>query len=405
MRRLRHTRLAFIVVLGLATSACTRGAEPPSGARPPAQRGDDSIGVAQPLPHVPFRVAHSAVWAGDRMLIWGGQRLTGARFMSDGLSYQPATQEWTPIPQAPLTARADQVAVWTGSEMLVWAGGNPHLFEEVYGDGAAYNPATKRWTPLPQSPLSPRIYGTAVWTGREMIVWGGGVFGEPAEQPITQVVPSGTLYDDGATYDPVTKQWTVLPKAPIKGRTGHVAVWTGREMIVWGGGGIGETNIAFKDGAAYNPTTRTWRTIPQAPLAPGFGPGYTAVWSGKEMLVWGGETGKGAAYDPETDSWTKLPDPPFGSLVLPASVWTGRVMLLWGARERGSNDPALGTAIGAAYDPATKRWTLLPKTPGSSGFGQTAVWTGRNMLVWGGFNNKGPFYSGVDYRPPDRFLP
>jgi N-acetylneuraminic acid mutarotase len=338
------------------------------------------------------------------MLIWGGQKLDGARFMADGLSYQPTTQTWTRIPRAPLTPRADQMAVWTGSEMLVWAGGNPHLFEIVYGDGAAYNPVTRRWAPLPQAPLSPRVYGTAVWTRREMIVWGGGVIGEQAEQPITQVVPPGTLFDDGAAYDPATKQWTLLPKPPIKGRSGHVAVWTGREMIVWGGGGIGETNIAFKDGAAYDPAARTWRVIPEAPLAAGFGPGYTAVWSGEQMLVWGGEKGEGAAYDPATDSWTKLPGPPFGPLVLPASVWTGRVLLVWGATER-VNDPALGTATGAAYDPTTKLWTLLPKTPGASGFGQTAVWTGRDMLVWGGFNNKGPFYSGVDYRPPDRFLP
>jgi N-acetylneuraminic acid mutarotase len=401
---MRHTRLIFVVVLALAASACTRSSEPPTRARPPAQRGDDSVGLARPLPHVPFRTSHSAVWTGDSMLIWGGQQLSGARFMADGLIYQPGTQEWTLIPKAPLAPRADQTAVWTGSEMLVWAGGNPHLFEIVYGDGAAYNPATKRWRALPESPLSPRIYLTAVWTGRQMIAWGGGVLGEQAEQPITQVVAPGTLFNDGAAYDPITNQWTLLPKPPIKGRTGHVAVWTGREMIIWGGGGIGETNIAFKDGAAYDPATRTWRAIPEAPLAPGFGPGYTAAWDGKQMLVWGGEKGEGAAYDPATDSWTKLPDPPFGPLVLPASVWTGRVMLVWGANER-SNDPSLGTAIGAAYDPESKQWTFLPRTPGATGFGQTAVWTGRNMLVWGGFNTKGPFYSGVDYRPPDRFLP
>ncbi|MDP8957456.1 MAG: hypothetical protein M3N24_10970 [Actinomycetota bacterium] len=402
---MKLTRLTLVVVLAVTASACTRTSEPaPTRPRPAAQRGDDSIGIAQPLPHTPFRVAHSAVWAGDRMLIWGGQRLAGARFMADGLSYHPTTQKWAPIPQAPLAPRADQMAVWTGSEMLIWAGGNPHLFELAYGDGAAYNAATRRWRSLPKSPLSPRVYSAAVWTGRQMIVWGGGVTGEAAEQPITQVVPPGTLFDDGAAYDPATNQWTLLPKPPIKGRSGHVAVWTGREMVVWGGGGIGETNIAYNDGAAYNPATREWRVIPEAPLAPGFGPGYTAVWTGKQMLVWGGEKGEGAAYDPASDAWKKLPDPPFGPLVLPASVWTGRVMLVWGAKER-VNDPSRGTATGAAYDPESKRWTLLPRTPGATGFGQTAVWTGRNMLVWGGFNAKGPFFSGVDYRPPDRFLP
>ena len=121
-------------------------------------------------------------------------------------------------------------------------------------------------------------------------------------------------------------------------------------------------------------------------------------------MVWGGVKGEGASYDPAEGTWTKIADPPFRSLVLPQSVWTGRVMLVWGADER-APDPSLATAIGAAYDPQSDQWTLLPKTPGATGFGQTAVWTGRNMLVWGGFNAKGPFYSGVDYRPPDQFVP
>ena len=162
------------------------------------------------------------------MLIWGGQRLTGSEYRADGLSYQPATQTWTRIPPAPLAPRADQRAVWTGSKMLVWAGDNPRLFEIVYGDGAAYDPATRRWTPLPKSPLSPRVYNSAVWTGRQMIVWGGGVIGEQAELPATQVVPPGTLFDDGAAYDPATNQWTLLPNAPRTTGSGHGAVWTGR---------------------------------------------------------------------------------------------------------------------------------------------------------------------------------
>jgi hypothetical protein len=36
-----------------------------------------------------------------------------------------------------------------------------------------YNPATNRWSALPESPLHGRQFPTAVWTGRQMIVWGG----------------------------------------------------------------------------------------------------------------------------------------------------------------------------------------------------------------------------------------
>lgn len=65
-------------------------------------------------------------------------------------------------------------------------------------------------------------------------------------------------------------EWTdIPPTALLSPRTAHVAVWTGEEMIIWGGGD-GSGNV-FGDGARYNPTTKTWtamadfRTDPDAP--------------------------------------------------------------------------------------------------------------------------------------------
>ena len=42
------------------------------------------------------------------------------------------------------------------------------------GHGAAYDPRTNSWSPLPQAPLAGRLQPTAVWTGRSLITWGGG---------------------------------------------------------------------------------------------------------------------------------------------------------------------------------------------------------------------------------------
>jgi hypothetical protein len=39
--------------------------------------------------------------------------------------------------------------------------------------GLAYDPRTNRWSALPQAPLAGRSRPTAVWTGRAMITWGG----------------------------------------------------------------------------------------------------------------------------------------------------------------------------------------------------------------------------------------
>jgi hypothetical protein len=44
--------------------------------------------------------------------------------------------------------------------------------------------------------------------------------------------------------------WRRLAPSPLLPRSGHVVVWTGREMIVWGGV---EKGGAFADGAAYDP--------------------------------------------------------------------------------------------------------------------------------------------------------
>jgi hypothetical protein len=67
---------------------------------------------------------------------------------------------------------------------------------------------------------------------------------------------AGTCYDDGASYDLKADKWEKLPKAPIEPRFAHSAVWTGKEMIIWGGKG---ENKLYADGASYNPKTRKWK--------------------------------------------------------------------------------------------------------------------------------------------------
>ena len=79
--------------------------------------------------------------------------------------------------------------------------------------------------------------------------------------------------------------WTATSttNAPA-GRDNHTAVWTGSEMIVWGGqGGSG----LFNTGGRYNPSTDSW-TATSRTNAPAGRSDHTAVWTGNEMIVWGG---------------------------------------------------------------------------------------------------------------------
>ena len=71
---------------------------------------------------------------------------------------------WTPtnLTGAP-DARAVHAAVWTGSEMIVWGGTNG---SDNLNTGGRYNPSTDSWTATSTTnPPEARIYHTAVWTG------------------------------------------------------------------------------------------------------------------------------------------------------------------------------------------------------------------------------------------------
>ena len=69
------------------------------------------------------------------------------------------------------TAREGHTAVWTGSEMIVW-GGIVHRW--LVNTGGRYNPSTDSWTATSTTNApSARYSHTAIWTGSEMIVWGG----------------------------------------------------------------------------------------------------------------------------------------------------------------------------------------------------------------------------------------
>src|SRR5690349_264885 len=101
--------------------------------------------------------------------------------------------------------------------------------------------------------------------------------------------------------------------APVSGqsspsrREGHTAVWTGTEMLVWGGSG---ERGALWDGARYDPRTDAWKAMSTVG-APSPRSGHVAFWAGREMLIWGGQRGArflsdGARYDPGADTWTPM---------------------------------------------------------------------------------------------------
>jgi hypothetical protein len=146
-------------------------------------------------------------------------------------------------------------------------------------------------------------------------------------------------------------------------------------VVVWGGGGNGQR--ALNDGAAYDPATDTWRPLPASPLAggpPNTGynePGYSAVWTGDEMLIWGGAASGGAAYNPAADQWRELSPAP---TELDFSQAGGTIT------NNESFTNLRSDVMVLAYDPAEDSWGRAPES-GFSGQAIDAAWDGERLVV------------------------
>jgi uncharacterized repeat protein (TIGR01451 family) len=264
--------------------------------------------------------------------------------------------------------------VWTGTEVIVWGG----FDNTVLGDGGRYDPATDTWAPMASTGAPAARYGAAsVWNGTEMIIWGGYPY-------------SST----GGRYDPVTDSWTSTSTVNAPSARTYVAgIWAGTEMIIWGG--YNYTNT----GGRYDPSTDTWTTMTTTG-APSAREQNAVVWTGSELIVWGGSDGSlldtGGRYDPSTDSWTPTTTvgaPPASYRL--SSVWTGSEMIVWGGDPYGTPRDT-----GGRYDPATDTWaaTSTVDVPLARG-DHTAIWTGTEMVVWGGTNMFDELNTGGRYDP------
>jgi hypothetical protein len=282
-----------------------------------------------------WRSDAAVAWTGDRLVVWGGARDMPVE--QAGAAYHPASDTWTPIAPAPMKPGAVRAAVWTGRELLVWREG---------GQGAAYDPRRDAWRRLsaafPQ-PRADRDRPAAVWTGREVLIWSGC----PDSYPRCDDGDKGEL-DDGAAYDPAGDRWRPIAPSPLAPRSGQQAVWTGSELLVWGGDVHQTAKGVYA--AAYDPAADRWRTVPTGPLAPRSN--HTMVWTGRKLLVWGGVasgTGTGyladgAAFDPATGTWRSLPGAPVRGRAHHVAAWTGQELLIWGGRA-GAGPRADGAAF------------------------------------------------------------
>jgi hypothetical protein len=281
-------------------------------------------------------------------------------------------------------------------------------------------------------PLRIRDHADVLWTGEEMIVWGGG--SASGAGPRT----------DGAAFNPTTNSWRVLDGPQLEEFTGSRAIMRRDRMLVitpqstfigdpiagvWEDVGLGYRlengpMLMIEDdlyawalaGIAHMDAEFQWSQIPD----PGFGGSEpllgqlldfggnllatglfssncqsrrTSVWSGTEwteleritfggcstanqsavvqgeLLAWSDERDPTYRYNAGDLSWDEDEGVPLPNQEFPpGAIAIGGRMFV----------PGLGK--GAIYDPATRIWTEVT----SPGFADSTqmVWTGTEVLAW-----------------------
>ena len=341
------------------------------------------------------RSLHSAVWTGTAMIVWGGATADcGTCDLNTGAIYDPTARSWTKTStvNAP-SARQLHSAVWTGTEMLVWGGQHNG---EALGTGGRFNPTTNTWKPISTANAPPaRFWHTAVWTGDHMIVWGG----SSGPDQLTS----------GATYDPATDGWVAIA-APQVSREAHSAVWNSGSMLIYGGLGDDtvDTDVYMPTaqaagGMQYSPSpSESWNSL-QVTAQPASRAWHTAVLMGSPlaMVVWGGYNGasflgNGGSYTIQTQAWTATnPPEPEGRRYHTAVTFgdPATKMVVWGGEgQNGELDS------GGVYTAADNSWQPTPTALSARHF-HTAISTGTAMIVWGGQSGSTRLGDGGVYTP------
>lgn len=193
--------------------------------------------------------------------------------------FDPATDEWTTIPDDPLRPSADRAVVPHDGDLYVFSqSARPEDRAPGYVV-AAYEAAVLRsgsdsWEPLPDS----GVFG-AKGFGWHLV---GDDIVTPAP-PLPADAPNGPSDDiswvsEGAILDTRSDTWVGLPQP----QTGYPGLLGSAPL-----GTVAGDRLILALGFVFNLATDTWTPLPALPAAVG-DDGVASAWVGDQLIVWGG---------------------------------------------------------------------------------------------------------------------
>ena len=323
-----------------------------------------------------------------------------------------------------IAPRRDPLMAWTGQEVLVWGG---HDADEWRADGALYDPRSDRWEPLPEAPARAGPATSGTWVDHRMVILGAeDESGEPVHGQLssdgtwTPAAPppdghwdwsSATVWDDRvvvagqpepdevaaqatafAAYEPSAGRWELLGPAPIARL--HTVAAAGSSLVAVGQPSSGSDRAAATSGSdrvaatAFDQERASWSAPDPAPMPGDWTPRATPDPERERVLLLGAAQDRGlthvAAAWSAQHGWTRLPDPPRTlSRAGPEAFATFAGTVVWTPGDPHASHLLVSPDHGPGGDEFTS-WRPIATPPDAVDQGAPAVWTGGELVVWGG---------------------
>jgi N-acetylneuraminic acid mutarotase len=204
-------------------------------------------------------------YRGDIYVAGGYGRYTHSKTSRAFFRYDPATDRWSRLPDMPLPRAAGAVGVI--GHRLIWAGGAKDSV--AYSDVFAYDFRSRRWSRLPSMHSRREHVGEAVVGGRLYVVGGR--------------APQSTAVDTAERFDPRTGRWETLPSMPVA--SGGLAAVSFDDAVVAVSGGNDEAETVTGAVQEFDPAKDEWKLLPALRTARH---GHGAAVADDEVWVFGG---------------------------------------------------------------------------------------------------------------------